>query len=154
MTPEAEFHVGTAEWRSEFWNAIWKEVHSTSSSAVFGLGYDYPLWRLHPDDLDDNPVRTPHCDFMFVLSYSGWLGVFIFVALQLALGRLLWQVYRSTGDPFGISLWVLANVWAMFDPLWERPMGAITFYLLLGLAAAKMNVFESRHHPQPDSNSI
>lgn len=152
LTSEADSHAATAEWRSDFWNAIWKEVHLTPSRAVFGLGYDYPLWRLHPMDLDDNPVRTPHSVFMFVLSYSGWLGVFIFAALQLALGRMLWRVYRATGDAFGISLWVLANVWAMFDPFWERPMGAIPIYLLLGLAAARIFTVQANHNTQVDSN--
>jgi hypothetical protein len=136
LTDNAEGHAATATWRSDFWRGIWTEVHSSPATAVFGLGFDFPLWTLHADDLTDSPVRTPHSIFMFVLGYSGWLGVLIFAALQAALGRTMWRTYRVTGEPFGFCLWVLAVAWGLFDPLFETPFGAIPMYMLMGLSMA------------------
>ncbi|MEX0679227.1 MAG: O-antigen ligase family protein [Pirellulales bacterium] len=138
LSPDADAYAATATWRSDYWGAVWNEVHATEERAVFGLGYHYPLWQLHPfHNMEENPARTPHSIFVFVLGYSGWLGVLIFVGLQGALARLLWRTYRETGEPFGICLWTLAMVWAIFDPLLERPVGAIPLYLLMGMAAAQ-----------------
>ena len=153
LTTDVESHAATATWRSDFWNEIWDEMHSSESQLLFGLGYHYPLWELHPyDDLYENPIRTPHSILMFVLGYSGWVGLLVFVGLQAALARLLWKTYRDTGEPFGICLWTLGIVWALFDPLLERPMGAIPLYLLMGMAIAQTTTraaFLARTAPQP-----
>jgi hypothetical protein len=134
FSPDADAYAATASWRTDFWSEIWDEVHATELRTIFGLGFDYPLWTLHPELLEDQILRTPHNVFMFVLGYSGWLGVLIFFGLQWALARALWRTYRATGEPFGICLWALTIVWAVFDPLLERPFGAIPIYLLLGMA--------------------
>jgi hypothetical protein len=143
LTDNAEGHAATATWRSDFWAGIWKQVHSSPETTLFGLGFDFPLWTLHAEDILDSPVRTPHSIFMFVLGYSGWLGVLVFVALQSALGRMMWRSYRVTGHAYGFCLWFLAVTWGLFDPLFETPFGAIPIYMLMGLSAAPAFVAEA-----------
>jgi hypothetical protein len=138
LTDNAEGHAETASWRSDFWAGVWEEVHDSPTTAAFGLGFGFPLWTLHADDLTDSPVRTPHSIFMFVLGYSGWLGVLVFAGLQFSLARLLWRVYRTTGESYGFCLWFLSMIWAMIDPLLETPFGAIPLYMFMGLSAAPL----------------
>jgi hypothetical protein len=131
------FH-GNVNWRTEWWGAIWGMVHKTPTQASFGPGYGFAIWSLHPSDLIRDPIRTPHNSSFFALGYTGWLGLTLFLALQLALARLLWRVYLRTGQAFGLSLWVMAAVWACFDGFFETPFSAIPFYLLVGLASAPL----------------
>jgi hypothetical protein len=148
----------TVTWRTEWWNALWKEVHSTPGRGLMGLGYGYPIWYLHPQGLDDEPLRTPHNVLMYALSYTGWSGLAVFFVAQCALGALMWRVFRQTGQAFGLAYWVMIMVWSCFDNFLEAPFGAIPFYLLLGLAAAPLSAVdaqpsESASVDQPSSHA-
>jgi hypothetical protein len=136
LSREAHFYAATAQWRSDWWQEIWKRSQSSPSLLVFGAGYQDLLWQLHPEDLGDNPVRTPHSIFMFILGYTGWVGLFVFSALQLALARLLWRAYRASENPFGFCYWSIVMVWTLCDAFLETPFEGIPTYLLLGIAAA------------------
>ncbi len=136
LSRDADFYAGTAQWRSNWWKEIWKRSQSSPSLLLFGAGYHDQLWKLHPEDLSENPVRTPHNIVMFILGYTGWLGLVVFYGLQLALARLLWRAYRASGNAFGFCYWVLVMVWTVFDAFLETPFEGIPTYLLLGIAAA------------------
>jgi len=69
-----------------------------------------------------------------VLAYTGWIGLAVFLAWMAALGCSFWQIYRHTGQVFGLCLLVMALTHAMFDNYFETPYGAIPFYLLVGMA--------------------
>ena len=43
-----------------------------------------------------------------------------------------------TGNAFGLSVWIVFTVWALFDNLMEAPFGAIPFYLLCGTQLAPL----------------
>jgi hypothetical protein len=139
---DAENFESTVTWRTGWWHNIWHMVHtgpdsgSTLERILIGPGYGYPIWLLHPEDLGDVPIRTPHNVFMYALAYTGWLGVTLFYGLQFCLASLLWRVYRRTGQPFGLCAWLLFMVWSFFDNFFETPFGAIPFFLLTGLATA------------------
>ncbi len=150
LTSEADNMAATASWRSVFWREIWNTVHDSEFTTIFGLGYDYPLWLLHPETVDPEiHLRSPHSIFVFILGFSGWLGVAIFIGLQGSMALLLWRTYRRTGEPFGICLWALMIIWAMFDPLIDRPFGAIPIYLLMGMAA----VYQPTPYVNPDAKN-
>ena len=74
---------------------------------------------------------------MYVLSYTGWIGVAVFYSMQAALGVLLWRTYRLTRQPLGICYWLMLVIWAHFDNYLESPFGGIPFYLVLGLCVAQ-----------------
>jgi hypothetical protein len=136
LSRDADFYAATASWRSDWWNEIWIRAHSMPRLAFVGAGYHDALWKLHPEDLRDNPVRTPHGILFFILGYTGWVGMIVFVGLQFSLARLLWDSYRASGKPFGICYWLLVIVWSVFDTFLETPYDGIPTYLLLGIAAA------------------
>jgi O-antigen ligase len=134
---DADDDADTAAWRTGWWGAIWDKVHRTPAHALFGLGYGYPIWDLHPQGLVFN-LRTPHNAFIYALGHTGWIGVLIFAALQLALGRLLWRAYRLSRQPFGVCVWLMLLAKGIFENFFETPFNAIPFYLITGMALGQL----------------
>jgi hypothetical protein len=132
LTDNASGYSGTVSWRSEWWKELLKETHQNIDTTLFGYGYGYPIWKHNYLSKEYNP--SPHNVFIYVISYTGWVGVFLFYTLQFYLAWLLWEGYRSSGQPFGICLWVLLFAWAHFDNRLETPYGAIPFWVLIGIA--------------------
>jgi hypothetical protein len=132
LTENAEMYSGSVSWRKEWWTNLLKVTHKHTSTALFGMGYGYPIWEHNPYIDGINP--TPHNIFMYILTYTGWVGVAIYYTLQFYLASLLWRAYRTSGQPFGICLWALLFVWAHLDNRLETPYGAIPFCVLVGMA--------------------
>ncbi len=132
FTKRADTEHGTVSWRTEWWKVICQRVHHSPGSAVFGLGYGYPLWDLHPEGLDES-IRTPHNAFIYALGYTGWLGLGVFVLFQFALGFALWRVFRRTGQAAGFCFWAVCLARATFDNFFEAPHFAIPYFIMIGL---------------------
>jgi O-Antigen ligase len=128
-------YAGTISWRTDWWRAIWDSVHQDQVRTIFGHGYGVPLGDLVPY-LAGDVIRTPHNVFFYALAYGGWLGVAIFFTLQLTLAQLLLKAHQLTGRPFGLAYWAMALMVGFFSNFFETPLGAIPFYLLLGLSIA------------------
>jgi hypothetical protein len=126
------FYAGTISWRTRWWNAIWDSVNQSLTSMAFGNGYGFPLKNLVPY-LKTLNLRTPHSIFFFALGYSGWIGVLLFFSLQLALAASLWHVYKLTGQSFGLAMMAATITSSLFGDLFESPMGAIPYFLMIGL---------------------
>lgn len=133
---EVSFAAGTAQWRLLWWTSIWSAVHANWSSALFGLGYGYPIGDLNPLLDPGTFIQTPHSVFFYALGFSGWLGVLVFTLLQMEIARLLWRAYCITREPFGLVCNAALLTMAIFEPSFEAPYGAIPFFLLVGAAAA------------------
>jgi hypothetical protein len=132
----AELSEGTTIFRALYWTGVWTSVHRGLSSALLGHGYGFPLGEVVP--LLHLDVRTPHNLFFYALGYSGWLGVAVFALFLAELLRLVLKVYRQTGQPYGLVLWVSIITFAVFTPFFETPQGAIPFYLLTGCLCAAL----------------
>ena len=158
FSPHATYHAGTAEWREIWWDAIWRSVHSRPMTEAFGHGYGFPLITVAPKDAQKNNEddRTPHSVFYYALGYTGWVGVALYGALQLAIVGLLWRSYRLGGTPAGLVFWVMAMVRVSFEEGFETPFKAIPFYLLWGMTMAaglqwrgELDARLSRARPMP-----
>jgi hypothetical protein len=139
LSPNAVHHAGTAEWRWKWWEQIWISTHSTPMLAAFGHGYGFDLFGLAPEEVragQADDIRTPHSVFYYALGYTGWVGVTLFVLLQLVVLRLLWRSFRISGQPAGVVWWVMGMAMASFEEGFETPYKAIPFYLLMGMAMA------------------
>lgn len=126
------FYAGTISWRTRWWNAIWDSVNKSLTSMAFGNGYGFPLKNL-VSYLRGMNLRTPHSIFFFALGYSGWIGVLLFFSLQTSLAAILWRVYKLTGQSFGLCLLAATITSSLFGDLFESPMGAIPYFLMMGL---------------------
>ena len=125
----------TTIWRTIWWARIWVLVHETTTRALLGFGYGFPLGDVVPY-LEGQFIRTPHNFFFYTLGYTGWLGVALFLAFQAELARLVWSVWKQTGQPFGVLFWMTSLIFAFFTAFFEAPYGAIPFYLIIGCVIA------------------
>ena len=153
LTEVAERSSGTVSWRTQWWTNLLNVTHKHALTTLFGMGYGYPIWEHNYLSEGINP--TPHNVFIYVVTYTGWVGVFIFYTLQLYLAWLLWKGYRASGQPFGICLWVLFFVWAHFDNRLETPYGATPFYVLVGMALTSvLETTNTERQDYPSSRTV
>lgn len=146
-----EARAGTWEWRTSWWREIWKMTHDRPLRVLFGPGYGYPIWELHPYGTDDFPLRTPHNVIVYALGYTGWVGVILFVLLQAGVLAAAGTAWRATGQCFGVCLWVMGVVRSMGDNFFESPHFAVVFFSLAGLALAAPSLRHKRFVPREAS---
>lgn len=128
---------GTALWRAIWWAQIWFSTNASPSRALLGYGYGFALGDLVPY-LQGRFVRTPHNVLLYALGYTGWIGVGLFAIFQAAIIRMLYKVWKLTGQPFGLLFWTAVMTFALFEPCFETPYGAIPFYLVVGCACSPL----------------
>jgi hypothetical protein len=134
----AEFYYGTVQWREHWWLMIRGEVFKDYKTEIFGLGYGYPLAHLAGRDVEKQGTRSPHSIYYFTLAYSGFVGVAIFFWLAICIIRLLWRVYKVTGQTFALILFLYCLIGSFFGNFIETPQGAIPLYLMSGLLVGPM----------------
>jgi O-Antigen ligase len=134
----ALFYYGTVYWRKQWWAQIRSEVSKDTTTMIFGLGYGYPLAKLTGNaGTVKEGTRSPHNIFYFALAYSGLVGVGIFFWLEFGVIRILYRVFKVTGQIYGLAYFVYSFSGAFFGNFLETPT-AILFYLMLGLCIGPM----------------
>ena len=144
-------YAGTIHWREMWWHAIWVNSQENKTNLIIGPGYGFLLKNL-VSYLKDSDIRTPHNIFYFALGYSGWLGVSIFFALQLACITMLWRLYRVTGKAFGLAAYSSTIFAAFVGNVLETPSGAIPLYCIIGLLIAPS--LSGLARPRPERVSL
>lgn len=135
---DAGFYYGTVTWRKRWWAAIREEVSKEPKTLIFGLGYGYPLAKLSGNSgTVKQGTRSPHSIFYFTLAYSGFVGVAIFFWFEICVVRLLYRVYKVTGQIYGLAYFAYCFIGSFFGNFLETP-AAIIFYLSLGLCVGPM----------------
>lgn len=132
----ARFEYGTVYWRKHWWASIRNEVSRDSETMIFGLGYGYPLGRLASRSVEEEGTRSPHNIFYFTLAYSGIVGFAIFCWLEISVFRLLWRVYKVSGETFCMIYLIYSLIGAFLGNLIETPQASIPLYLLCGMGMA------------------
>ena len=127
----------------------WKNVaqETLSTSPVLGLGFGADLARgflveYYPTGELDFSARSPHNIFMTTLGRMGLLGVAVLAVVYWVQGRSTLRIARAArADPPGWqdTMTLQAAVWvvmvsATLGVVLEGPMGAIPFWIMLGLA--------------------
>jgi hypothetical protein len=138
LSPEhAETHIGTGQWRTDWWSLVWANVNADPTRFIFGYGFGFPLRSLvYTAGMTEMSARTPHNVFFYALGYTGWIGVLLFFGLQASIGLLAWRTFKTTGQSFAVVYWVASLVVSSLSNLFETPFGAIPFYLVMGMAIA------------------
>src|SRR5258708_1624981 len=137
LTADSQTHEATATFRTVWWLEILNSVHEDKFGTLLGYGYGNHLADIVPY-LEYSATRTPNNVVFFALGYTGWIGVAVFAAFQFQLLRMLWIVYKQTGETIGLLVWVAEVTYSLFTPFFEAPYGAIPFYLLVGCACAPL----------------
>jgi O-antigen ligase len=126
----------------------WRNVteETLTSSPVFGLGFGADLARgfvqeYYPTEGGEFNTRSPHNVFVTLLGRMGLIGVIVFLAFYITQFRVTLRTARAArADPaqqdaitLQAACWVVM-VSACFGVVLEGPMGAIPFWIMLGLA--------------------
>lgn len=121
-------------------------VETATTAPVFGLGFGANLARgflqeYYPDSNDDFSARSPHNIFLTVFGRMGFVGALVLLLIYLTQFRITLRTVRATRtDPkregtltLQAACWVVL-VSSCFGVVLEGPMGAIPFWIMLGLA--------------------
>ena len=130
--------------RLVWWKNVAEETLTTSPILGLGFGADLAhgfLLEYYPTGEADFTARSPHNIFMTTLGRMGLAGVAVLLAIYLTQARVTARVAREArADPSRQDAMTLqAAVWvvmvsACLGVVLEGPMGAIPFWIMLGLA--------------------
>lgn len=122
----------------------WKNVlvDTWEGNPVFGLGFGHDLAKsfaqeYNPEGSEEFGVRSPHSIFLSVFGRLGLVGLSVWVAFCVVLGRETWRALHQETDGVQWALW--CSLWVILigsslGVVLEGPMGAVPFWTLLGLA--------------------
>jgi hypothetical protein len=119
---------GTKAWRMRFWEATLNSLDSTTLWLA-GHGYGFSLGTLIHED-----VRTPHNFSVYLLGYTGFIGLALYVGLILAFLAAIWSLRKGPFRSFLMAQLAVTLVVAAFGNGLETPFVAVPFYLVMGLA--------------------
>ncbi len=127
-----------------WWKNVAQETLETSPVLGLGFGADLAhgfLLEYYPTSETDFSARSPHNIFMTTLGRMGLAGVAVLLAVYFVQGRVTARVAREarTNPARQEAITLQAAVWvimvsACFGVVLEGPMGAIPFWIILGLA--------------------
>ncbi len=130
--------------RLVWWRTIAIETFQTAP--VFGQGFGADLASSFLSNYGmagqtDFSTRSPHSILFTVFGRMGFIGLAVFLGLLAVMLRLTVEALRAgrakPGGGMTVALWAMAWVIAIsacFGVVLEGPMGAIPFWVLLGLA--------------------
>lgn len=125
--------------RITWWDTV---RHDTiAKNPVFGLGFGYDLAARFLVEYEllaaeDFTTRSPHSMIVSVFGRMGGLGLALWLAVAVSMGALTYRCFH-VGDFDAIGLICIAWVlWlsACVGVVLEGPMGAVVFWIVLGLA--------------------
>lgn len=127
------------DFRLVWWKLVLRETWTTNR--WFGLGFGYDLQSrfvevYYPTDPDDFSTRSPHNVLLTIFGRTGLIGAILFGGVMLAMIRDTWRLARrGINENLGLQLFAWAIlVSACFGVVLEGPMGAVVFWITLGLA--------------------
>lgn len=125
--------------RLVWWRTVAEE--SLTTNPVFGLGFGADLSSRFIRNYDyvmgeDFTARSPHSIVFSLLGRMGLVGLVLLFVLLFIMAAQTWHTVRS-GEGLATGYWCM--VWtifvsACFGVVMEGPMGAVPFWIILGLA--------------------
>jgi hypothetical protein len=128
--------------RAVWWRSV--VLETWHGNPVFGLGFGHDLAKnfvqeYSPDITEEFTTRSPHNVFLSVFGRMGAAGLAVWLGICALMLGGSWRSLRRGGEPLARGLW--CGVWvilvsATFGVVLEGPMGAVPFWVMLGLAHA------------------
>lgn len=136
------YKVDNNRFRLVWWRSVGLEVWNTNP--LFGLGFGHDLAAGFLRDYDQELgeeflARSPHSIAVSALGRMGLVGAAVWLWFCIAFARQGWRGLQSN-DEFSWGTWgalVVVLVSATFGVVLEGPMGAVPFWVLLGLASVQ-----------------
>lgn len=133
------------KWDNNRFRLVWWRsvaLETWQANPVFGLGFGHDLARnflqeYNPEMADDFTARSPHSIAMTAFGRMGAVGLVVWLAFCASLVTQTWRALRRS-EPMEWGLWcavLTILVAANFGVVLEGPMGAVPFWIMLGLAS-------------------
>lgn len=135
---------GSREHRFEMWQYVINNVHATSRTTWFGVGFSDPLV--------DAVFINPHNSYITFLGRGGYVGLFLFstllfhsffrsISANIRSKRIHNQAAKDGDLIFDMCVWGSAFVLSLtinlgFSTVFESPMNAVPMLFFLGLTYA------------------
>jgi len=119
---------GTKDWRKRFWQATFESLDAEGLWLI-GHGYGFSLGTLIGID-----VHTPHNFAVYLLGYTGCVGLALYLGLILSFAGSILVLPRSPFRSFLLGQLGATLIVASFGNGLETPFVAVPFYLVMGLA--------------------
>jgi O-antigen ligase len=132
--------------RAVWWETVVRETTRVNPWTGVGFGYDLAddfLKAYYPDSDEQFTARSPHNFFITVYARMGVIGVGLFVIACALLVVRARTAFREKVSPEKILPWCVALsllTSACFGVVLEGPMGAVVFWISLGLGAGSAAV--------------
>lgn len=127
--------AGTAEWRRRFWRATLASLDS-AQLWITGHGYGFSLGSLAGYG---EQVRTPHNCLIYLVGYTGLIGLALYLCFFLSLLQMFMRLPRSRYRDMLLGVISSVVVMSLSGNLLETPFGAVPFYLGCGLSYSVAN---------------
>ncbi len=126
--------------RTVWWQTVIKETTDANPWAGLGFGHDLAdhfLKAYYPDSDEQFTARSPHNFFVTIYARMGLAGLIPFSITVALLAARTWQTFRRNRTqeillPWCVAIALLTS--ACFGVVLEGPMGAVVFWVSLGLA--------------------
>lgn len=146
-----DLKAGTNDFRRQLWQSFIDETNESAPIFGRGFGYDF-VSRFLFGAIDPYGLRSAHNYYITLYGRMGIIGVLIFAVItyQIVAGgiRAALAVRHGKGDLAGLGYWAAA--WAIlmasiFGVVLEGPVGAIVFWLILGMAVRSTQNAAAEH---------
>lgn len=123
--------------RTVWWSVVYRETIDTNPLFGLGFGHDIAasfLREYYANAPDDFSARSPHSIIVTIFARMGFVGGIAFLSVIGVFFIRTWRFRFGDPDVFtaACSAWVIFAS-ACFGVVLEGPMGAIPFWILLGL---------------------
>jgi O-antigen ligase len=134
------------QFRLVWWRTVIDETRHDGPWLGLGFGGDLAeefVQLYYGEASEEFSARSPHNFLLSVFARTGTVGFLLFLAVLAAMARRTWragQIERASPTaartlPFWLAAWAIF-VSACFGVVLEGPMGAVVFWVVLGLANA------------------
>ncbi|GHC10338.1 O-antigen ligase family protein [Cerasicoccus arenae] len=144
QNPESKDTGDNNRFRLVWWRSLTEHVLENGPVQGLGFGYDLAnpfIQEYYPQGNETFRTRSPHNFLLSVFGRTGMIGIFCWVLILGAMTNQAWRLVRKqkAREPLQPALIFLIMAWtiffgALFQVVLEGPMGAVLFWLLLGLS--------------------
>lgn len=154
----------TYKWDNNRFRLVWWRTLSEETlqqNPVLGLGFGYDMAKgfvqaYNPEMSDDFSARSPHNIALTALGRLGLVGLASWLFVTGCILKQAWLSFQRDKNPQHWSVWgslLIILVTAHLQVVLEGPMGAVPFWVLLGLASATMRAPASDQIPDHGEQS-
>lgn len=161
QSEESSIKSDNNQFRWVWWRSVAAETLAENPALGLGFGHDLArgfLQEYNPELSEDFTARSPHSILVTSLGRMGLVGLLVFCTILVLLAGRTWRVICDpASDARRVALW--AALWpiavsACFGVVLEGPMGAIVFWILLGLAHAYPATVETDPEPAAEKPAL